>query len=588
MLGSSPSRIVRNLVSCIPTLLLIALTPATSRAAEIYDYLPEDALGFVCLHNLEAIDGKVQDLSTQVGFPIPTPLMFVKITTGLDEGINKQGSALIAMLPGESSTSGFMPMALLPISDYEKFAESIQGDPSGEICRISISGEDILLAKHTDYALLMNVEDRETMEIILGLEPEKVKSLEKLTPWLSTTDINVAIMPKGSELLLKLGKAKLSEFENMMETQFSGNAQISGQMEQMKAGFQIYHWILDFMDAEVELVSWGLSIDEDVNIRLGKRVALNKSGMLNSAGEIEVGDESVFQGFSDQEFIFAGGGPFPTSWGEALAKVSKQVMKNMPELYGADEFDDETWEKLEESYSKMMLQTKRMSFLMTPGEKETPLMSGFYATQKVTDSEKYFEEWKKGIELYNEVFAQSTKFNLQYETNPITIADKAGFEMVADIANIMRDPNVPQFNWMMDSMFGKDGKLHYYFIPTDSKTIATSLSNDKAFEEFIHGHEQESGLTGNGHVKNTLVLLDDKAPWKLVVSPAGCVQWVDRIVNELFSVLSGQTVPIPEFPACPPIGISMKIEDTILEGDMVLPGETLKALADYIKTVRQM
>lgn len=588
MLGSSPSRIVRNLVSCIPTLLLIALTPATSRAAEIYDYLPEDALGFVCLHNLEAIDGKVQDLSTQVGFPIPTPLMFVKITTGLDEGINKQGSALIAMLPGESSTSGFMPMALLPISNYEKFAESIQGDPSGEICRISISGEDILLAKHTDYALLMNVEDRETMEIILGLEPEKVKSLEKLTPWLSTTDINVAIMPKGSELLLKLGKAKLSEFENMMETQFSGNAQISGQMEQMKAGFQIYHWILDFMDAEVELVSWGLSIDEDVNIRLGKRVALNKSGMLNSAGEIEIGEESVFQGFSDQEFIFAGGGPFPTSWGEALAKVSKQVMKNMPELYGADEFDDETWEKLEESYSKMMLQTKRMSFLMTPGEKETPLMSGFYATQKVTDSEKYFEEWKKGIELYNEVFAQSTKFNLQYETNPITIADKAGFEMVADIANIMRDPNVPQFNWMMDSMFGKDGKLHYYFIPTDSKTIATSLSNDKAFEEFIHGHEQESGLTGNGHVKNTLVLLDDKAPWKLVVSPAGCVQWVDRIVNELFSVLSGQTVPIPEFPASPPIGFSMKIEDTILEGDMVLPGETLKALADYIKTVQQM
>ncbi|MCG8449355.1 MAG: hypothetical protein MI725_07240, partial [Pirellulales bacterium] len=198
------------LCSMLAGLLCFSIVNAAS-ADGVYDYLPEDALGFVTFRNLSEIDTKAQKLTELFEIPLPAPLTFVKLTTGLNEGLHAEGDVLVALLPGATPTSEPEPMVLLPISDYPTFAESIHGDASGEICRVSIAGEDVLVAKDREYALLMNVEHRETLEVLLDMEPKPVADLQPLEPWLAKNDVAVAIMPAGAELLIKLGNDALAK-----------------------------------------------------------------------------------------------------------------------------------------------------------------------------------------------------------------------------------------------------------------------------------------------------------------------------------------------------------------------------------------
>ena len=97
--------------------------------------------------------------------------------------------------------------------------------------------------------------------------------------------------------------------------------------------------------------------------------------------------------------------------------------------------------------------------------------------------------------------------------------------------------------------------------------------------------ENETGLSNNIQVQTTLRLLPEHASWKLLISPAGCVQWADRVVKEFLVHLQQQQeiFEIPVFDACPPMGISIGFQQRQLAGDIVWPAATIQALADYIK-----
>lgn len=578
-----------RIISC--GLLSIATAFAVANCAQadgVYDYLPEDALGFVAFQNLEALDAKAQKLAAIFEAPMPAPLTFVKFSTGLSEGLNTKGDAMLALLPSDAPTSIPLPMVLLPVADYAKFAESISGDASGEICRVTIAGEDVLIAKHGNYAMLMNVENRETLEVILELDPQPVAELKPLKLWLTKNDIVVAIMPAGAEVLLKLGNDRLAETRNMFNQRF-GDTDTADALTGLQAVFEFYQGILDFVGEEVRLVTWGLAIDEKQNLRLSKRALLNDGGRLSKLESVSADSTSVLKGYADQPFVVAGGGPFPESWAKGLASASSNMIQNMKALYGLEDIKDKDWEELEQSYAAMMNGLKSTSMIMLPGEDGQPLFSNFYGMMTVPDSGKYLQTYQEAFATYNNIMSQSTTFNMEYEITETTVAGKQACELTMDMANMMQDPNVPQLNWMMESMFGEDSKLHYLFVAADPNTMVYGMGGAAQLTPLLSSVEKgETGLAENVEVQITMKQLPAEAPWKAFISPSGCVQWAERFVNEFIGTFTGQTMDFPDFPACPPVGISMHFVDSRVEGDLVLPVETLEAIADYIKTCQKM
>ena len=569
------------------TLALLLAATASASAEGVLDYLPEDALGFVSFCNLESIDAKAQTLAELFEVPLPAPLPFMKLTTGLGEGLDTKGDVLVALLPGGTPAASPEPMVLLPISDYTKFADSIGGDTRGEICRVTIAGEDVLVGKDGNYALLMNIENRETLEILLELEPKSVAQLEPLDSWLANNDITVAIMPAGAKILLKLGSDGLAQASTLFEERAS-NTQSADVFTSTRAALGFYQTLLDFIGEEVELMTWGLSIDEDQNIRLGKRALLKKEGRLSQAGPISATSSSVFKGYADQPFVLAGGGPLPESWAGGLASASSKMIRKMKDFYGLEHLEESDWKELEQSYATMTRGLNSMSMIMLPGEEGEPLFSSFYGVMGVSHSDNYLKSYVEAAKTYNNIMSQSTRHKMEFEVQETTVADKQACELTMDIAGMMQDPNVPQFNWMLESMFGEEGKLRYLFVAASDNTLAISMGGEEKIIPLLKSIDQgEMGLAKNGEVETTMKLLNAGAPWKLLISPAGCVEWAERFANEFLGNLTGQTMDFPDFPTSPPLGITMHLSESRVESDLVWPAETLKTLAAYIKTCQE-
>ena len=574
---------LRTLQLCVLAALLLALP--TGHAQEIYDYVPEDAYGFVTINNLDDLNGKVKRIAELFKIPMPAPLDFLNMATGLDEGLDKTGSTVIAVLPSDLANQPVEPMLLLPITDYSKFANSLSGDASGKICRVAIAGNDVLLAKKDNYALLMDVTNQETMEIFLAAQASEVAALKPISPWLTNNDLNITIMPKGLGFLLSKGNEALTEQKRNMEEQF-GNSPL---LENMRMSMNMYQWILDFFDAEVKLASWGLRIDEKLNLFIGKRLILNENGVLSQASQTELPKPPIFKAFNDEAFVVAAGGPWPESWADKLVSGSVNLMKSMKSLYGLDDLPDEEWDKLSQSYSKMTKGMRGFSMLMLPGEEKEPLLGTIFGVMHTTNSTVMIEQFKKGIEQYNEIMGQSKTFKMKYEFSDLEVAGKKGFEFSIDMAEMFRDPNVPGFNWMLEGLFGEDGKMNYTYVAADRQNIVYGMTNEDSLTQFIENlGSSDQSLKNNEEVQVTLQLLPQQAPWKILVSPPGCVKWVKRFVSRFLTVLTGQDLPIPDFPACPPVGFSMAIQGTTLEADMVVPSQTLKAIANYIETCKQL
>ncbi len=571
------------------TLLIAFAACRLATANEVLHYLPEDALGFAVVRDLNSFNTKAEQLTKLFELPVPAPLAFVQFATGISEGLDLDGDLLVAMLPGTSHAPTPQPMVLLPIADYERFAASVNGDESGETCRVTIAGEDVLVAKQGPYALLMNVEHRETLELMIGLEPEPVAVLKPLEQWIADNDVTITLMPAGFKMLLALGQQSLGSQQQIFAEQRNGPEaeQLAKQMQQK---FAVSKWMLEMLDAELKVGAVGLAIDEQRNLRLGKRILIKDTGILGKTKQIEASSQSPLAGYPDQPYVVVAGGPFPKSWGNALATASRKMMEIMPEANGLEGLGKEKWQELEETYRTMMRGLEFSSMILLPGKEGDPLFSNLYGIAKVADAAGYLDSYQKAMETWNQIMAQSTSdIQLQYEVTPTTVGDAKACEIVVDVAAAAQAPNVPVFNWMLEAMFGEDGKLRQLLVAANEKTIVYGMAEQDQLKEVIdNALKGEVSLSSTAEMQATMKLMPDNAPWKMVVSPAGCVQWATRFANEFLVHLQGNTIEIPQFPPCPPVGFSMNLADSRLELDMVWSAETLKALAAYTKTCQDL
>jgi len=581
---------IRRASFCLGVVISFLLTANVPiQASNVLRYMPEDALGFVLVRNLENVDTKISRFTQLFGLKFPSPLTFAKFATGLDEGLRQQGDLLVALLPASSSRTEPQPMVLLPVDDYAKFAASIHGDASGEICRVVIAGEGVLVAKFGEFALLMDVEHRETMELMLGLQQSPVASLKPLDSWIEENDIIFAILPSGVEKLLSLGRDTVSQQQERLEDEFD-DPDFAELLEQMEMNFEIFEWLLDSVETEIELVAAAVTLDENTNLHISKRVLLKKDGKLNSVAPLKTKQVSPLLGYADQPFVVAGGGPFPAEWAETISTLSKTLVKRMQAVNGLEGLEAAQWQKLEDTYLSLMKGLKSASMIVLPGKEDEPLFSNVFGIVKTADAVGYLESYQKAMEFWNEIMESSTSdIAIHYKITSKTVATKKACEVVIDIASAARAPNLLAFDDMLKSMFGEDGKMRQLLVAANQHTIVYGMANEEQLIPLIKlAENNEAGLHDSAEVQTTLKLTPADAPWKLFVSPRGCVTWGKRFANMFLSNFTTQIPEIPDFDSCPPVGVSLNMVDARIEADMVCPVETLKALAAYIEKCKSL
>ncbi len=579
-------RFFRN-VFCVILSLFFVIGPSDNALAEgITDYLPDDALGFVQVRNAQTANDKISKLMQLMEVPIPPPLTFLKFSTGLGEGIDQQSDLVVALLPGEVGSLAFRPMVLLPMADYAAFAGSVQGDASGEICRATISGEDVLIARHGPYALLMNVEHRATMEHLLSHEPKQGKTVRLLNDWLEKNDVAVVLLSPGLKALFDLGKRGLDSAEQQFAENFE-DAEMEEVLEQLQQSFRFYRIFLDLTDAEVDAAALGLAIDEQTNVRLGMRLVLEKDGQLAQIPPVEPSQKSPLAGYREEPFVGVAGGPIPENWADLMGSMYRRMMEQLSGIYGFEDLTEEDWQELQQVMLNSVEGVESVSMILLPGKEEEPLYDNAFGITKVKDAGQYLESYKKAMERWNDLMAKSTgDIQIEYAISSVTIAGKEGLEIVADVMAAVKDPNVPMMEPMFKAMFGEDGKMHIFVLATDETTVVMGISSKEKTARFIEQMgSNTTELYESAEVRATLKLLDPKAPWVALVSPQGTVQWITRWMN-LFMGQMGMVPTIPDFPSTPPVGFSLNLVDGRWEADMVLPVKMLQGLARFIKEAK--
>jgi hypothetical protein len=564
---------------------LFALTRVAAHGAGILDQLPADATGFVAVHNLSATSEKIERVTAifkeLTPGPLPAPLALAMGATGIGPGLNEAGDALLAFLPSDEAPFPPHPLLLIPVSDYTALAESLGGDAAGEICRVTIAGEEVLLAKRGDFAALMNVEHRDQFEKLLAATPAAPAELAPLAEWLATTDVFAGLTRSGVERLTALGRRQAADWRQYAEAN-ADKPDAAPQLQQIKKSMQIYDLVFEFLGAEISAGAIGLSIDDSANVKLAKRILLKKAGVLASLNNAKPLAKSPLSGFAAAPFVFAGGGPIPPGFDKAYAGLMRRFAEQLPNESGYKVFNPTDWEKFEQSYLEKFQGLTSMSVILFTGEKDEGLLTDFYSISDTTDSQAYLRAYRSSIELDNELMKSAdNELSFPAELSEAEIAGKPALAALSDVAGVAADPNVPGVESMIKTAFGPDGKLHAYAVAADADTAVVGWATQQQMAEAVKfALSGDKSLADESSLLATSKLLNPAAPWTAFISPVGAVAWAARGAQTWAAAFGGD-LSVPPFPATPPIGLSLNLIDGQLQGELVLPVDLLKGIAEY-------
>jgi hypothetical protein len=561
---------LRNWVFSVLALLGLS---AISSAADVLSLLPNDALSFALVRDAKTTNDKVFQLVSIYEEGVPGPLDMVQAMTGLSEGLELNGDVLFALLPaGESPIPA--PMFLLPVKDYQAFANTIQADSTGSVCRVKIADEDVYVAQHGEYALVMNLEHQELMHRVLAAPANPPADLAKHQAWLSKNDISVVITTTGIAHLARIAEQKLVPIDTLTP---EAEPQAAAQ-EMMSIGD--VDMIADLFKDDVESAGVGLAIDDDINSRLRWSVMLKPE----HTDVLPESNDKPLVGYSDEPYALAGGGTVPAEFIADFPEWSTELSRSMAEVDGRGDFTDKDWKQVEESYRLATAGIEGISILLTPVADREPLLSIIFARLQVANSKEFLNSTKKTIDLTNKLAGKSkSDIKLIYEVKPAAIAGTEGFEITCDFDKAAGDGDNHIWQALLTSLLGVDHKLSVYYCAIDDTHIAIGLESPERLTKFIEGYRSgDKALAKSESVKQTTKLLEQETPWLLLVNPEGFVELVKSAMKSMM-VLGF----MPEIPPYPPIAATLAVDGTQLHGEMVLPADAARAMSKFIKEVEK-
>jgi hypothetical protein len=170
-----------------------AASPAAPRTPHpsVLKAVPADAWGFLAAPDLEHFNKDILALAQRIGLPvgpggmIGSPLEFVKMNLGLDQGLATHGGVAVVVLPGNSfSTANERVALLLPTGDIKALTAPFGAADAGDnLLRASYMQQQFLIGSKNGYAVLTAIEPapEEDEDQAKANEAKAKKTIEAVT-----------------------------------------------------------------------------------------------------------------------------------------------------------------------------------------------------------------------------------------------------------------------------------------------------------------------------------------------------------------------------------------------------------------------
>lgn len=540
--------------------------------------VPGDTLGFVLVNDLKATNAKVEALAKRVKAPLPfSPLEKIGAALGIGKGIALDGTALVAVVPGEGNDpQNAAPLVYLPVKNYKAFLEGVGAKGGEGVEEVTLkNGKTLLVGKAGSFAVLTEPKYGSALKKALK-GARGGAALAPVQTWLTEVNAAAVLTPAGVKLLAAaarkgLEQAKEKAGELPPEAQF-----LAGWLKGLDQ-------LSDQVGAEVTHLAVGVRADQAENIDLSFRALFAKGSNLAKAGAQAKKISQPLAGLPDQPFAVALGGAFSEQAMSALSSIGMQAMKSV--------YKDVPPEKLKEIETLSRASAKGlrgMAFALGVGKEKEPLFQNLYAVIRVEDSAAYLTNAEKSAAAMTELYKNFKLPGLDatsYQAKRTKIDGKPALVVTAKLGGGDATPEIQKK--MMEAYFGPGGQMVTTTVAVDKTTLLMSYAPPAALKSALKAYQQDrAGLAKSKQVRATTALLPEGSQWVAYISPKGLVDVGLRIANSM--VPEGKIPPLPDFPASAPIGFGARLSETGLQLHLVVPADALEAIGGYIERVRQL
>jgi hypothetical protein len=573
----------RITLGLLPAVCLLLLAASVATAAEdLLKLVPDSALGFVVLNRPAAVDAKLQALGRHMQLPVPGLWAMLKQQSGIQAGCDENGSIALLVLPPEGDSAWPTPILLVPVTDYAKFVGQLQAeDASQPVTKIMVFQREFLVRSIGGYAAIADAKYRAVLEKTLHVSPQVAAVLTPWQKWSKGNDFSGVILPSGLQRLWAKAREGLRIGRTMMA------AQADEKVKAMAGVFEMYETMLQAAEGEVAASGSAVQLDRQNVLRLTSRTLLKPGGKwARLAGQCQPSKENLLAGLPCQPFVVAGGGVVSAAAWEAMFKLSIDVIKSSPNLYG---IGPEQSQKLTKWTMDSMKEIRAISMVLGADQHGGALFSNTTGVMRVDHAAAYMAAYEKDLQKYVEMLKGLHSPMLQPATfEKCEVGGTPALQLTMKAPKPLAGPQMAQQAQMMKLMFGPSGELVAWIAPADEHHVVMGYAK-KAVEQTLEAIRQgKPGLAGDAAVTKTAALLPSGPLAALYWSPKGTIGFVQQIVRAVAPPQVKVPLKLPEFPQTPPLGFAVTTAANELQTCLVVPAEVLQAIGPYVGQILAM
>lgn len=580
--------------------LSVVATAVQSSAGEVLSHLPREAMGFITVRNIGRADARVASLLQKLELPFPAPLALLQATTGLGAGIDSDGDLLIALLPTPKPMDR-PPMAVwLPTDDYEQFLASLQASSDDRITAVTVAGEDLLVAKQDDWALLMDPSERARMERMLDSPTSAKLVAADWHEWTKANDVTAAILPPGIRTITSWAMVAPDDGGQQGESLPDGQPDdlertfIEGVALDSSASTALRNTIRRWVRETPKFMLWamhtdaiacGVRLDETGSAVVGGRwLWRDGPGITLSAARADAAPAPMPRLAPDSDFIAVGAGVFPREITVEGASMYARWLVRGLEHDSRARLDDVASKQFVMAMRAAAEEVESLSVLTRPGAETDGVYTNSFLAARVSSSEAFIERAQEVMRTWNELNVDlEGEMKLVFDSKSLEIAGRNATEYSIDMANAVGTPALPEVRQAMEKLFGPEGKMRLVICPIDAHSVLMATGTPDQAKTMLATLTEAPSASGEWPgIGPTSQLLPAQSSWQMFVSPHGYTSWLRRQMDAVLGPVLGGPI-IKAFPASPPVGIVGGFADHQAWVDVALPNDTIRAAADYLR-----
>ncbi len=565
---------LRTIVLILAAVSSVSGTLPFAGAAETLKQIPADALGFVVVPRLDSTTGKLGPLGKMLGIPLPPALTGQKRLAGLSE---TNSSVAVALVGGPEENGKPVPVAIVPVKDFTEFTKALGAEAKEGAAEIQFPLGTIVARERRGFAFLVPADSKEVLETAFGKPASVLDRLGEDRGWIERRDIALVITDKGLAMLCEKlieGVAVAQQSIKEEGKDELGTAEILG----------VYKRVFALIGEEVEVVAIGLDLQPSGDLKLQVRKRFSSGGKFAECLKSSQPAGDFLTGMPDVPFVAAGGGVFNRAMADLMMRFSVEAMAAAPKLYGVSDRDAA---KMLDVAGPILGRIQWMSMMLAAGEPEDTLYSRMIVVMGTDNARQYLQDYGKRLEEFSALMKGNKGIlSIDMQTSPVKVGGREGLEISMVFPKQWMD-KLPEGQAMLEKMIGPGAKIRAFLVPADQRRVVVGYTDTRLVGKALAVFEgKAAALSEADSVQRAAAKVDKGNFGAGYVSPAGLVAFANSMIRAA-APEGKKVVELPDFPQAPPIAWTVNAEGAAVEAELVVPAETLKAIAGYGPLVRE-